>query len=80
MELASHAESPTRRRLAAGVNRLGAQVDHLSGLLHTDPLRQSYHLTKDSRGPLDDPSARVFGVFLIEQSVSIIPRGFLKCS
>ena len=26
-----------RRRLAAGVNRLGAQVDHLSGLLHTDP-------------------------------------------
>ena len=39
MEVASHAESLTRRRLAVGVNRLGAQVDHLSGLLHTDPLR-----------------------------------------
>ena len=37
MEVASHAESITRRRLAAGVNCLRAQVDHLSGLLHTDP-------------------------------------------
>ena len=37
MDLASHVESLTRRRLAVGVNRLGAQVDHLNGLLHTDP-------------------------------------------